>query len=55
MTIGPDAVAKVIEKALTAKHPQARYAVPAAAHGLIGARSVLPGRAWDALMRTAMR
>ena len=55
MTIGPDAVAKVIEKALTAKHPQARYAVPAAAHGLIGARSMMPGRAWDAVMRTAMR
>ena len=55
MTIGPDAVAKVIEKALTAKHPQARYAVPAAAPGLIGARSMMPGRAWDAVMRTAMR
>lgn len=55
MTVGPDAVAKVIEKALTSPHPHARYKVPATVHGLVGARQMMPGRAWDVVMRTAMR
>jgi NAD(P)-dependent dehydrogenase (short-subunit alcohol dehydrogenase family) len=55
LTVGPGAVAKVIEKAITCKHPQARYVVPAATRGLIGVRQAMPGRAWDAVMRAAMR
>lgn len=55
MSVGPDAVAKVIEKAITAKRPQARYVVPSATRGLLGLRQVLPSRGWDAVMRARMR
>jgi short-subunit dehydrogenase len=48
----PDAVAKVIEKALTAKRPRARYTVTPSAKVLIGQRALLPDRAWDAVMRS---
>ena len=47
----PEAVAKVIEKALAAKRPRARYTVTPSAKVLIANRAVLPDRAWDALMR----
>jgi NAD(P)-dependent dehydrogenase (short-subunit alcohol dehydrogenase family) len=48
----PDAVAKVIEKALTTKRPRARYTVTPSAKVLIGQRALLPDRAWDAVMRS---
>jgi NAD(P)-dependent dehydrogenase (short-subunit alcohol dehydrogenase family) len=47
----PEAVAKVIEKALAAKRPRARYTVTPSAKVLIANRALLPDRAWDALMR----
>jgi NAD(P)-dependent dehydrogenase (short-subunit alcohol dehydrogenase family) len=47
----PEAVAKVIDKALAAKRPRARYTVTPSAKVLIANRAVLPDRAWDALMR----
>jgi NAD(P)-dependent dehydrogenase (short-subunit alcohol dehydrogenase family) len=47
----PEAVAKVIDKALSAKRPRARYTVTPSAKLLIANRAVLPDRAWDALMR----
>ena len=47
----PEAVAKVIEKAITARRPRARYTVTPSAKVLIANRAVLPDRAWDALMR----
>ncbi len=46
----PDAVAKVIERAISAPRPRTRYVVPAAGHLFTGARRWLPDRAWDALM-----
>ena len=49
---GPDAVAKVIEKALTARRPRARYKVTASARMAMGLRRLLPDRAWDAAMRS---
>ena len=49
---GPEAVALVIEKALTAPRPATRYAVTAAARLLMGLRRVLPDRAFDAFLRT---
>jgi NAD(P)-dependent dehydrogenase (short-subunit alcohol dehydrogenase family) len=55
LSVGPGAVAKVIERALTARRPQARYVVPSMTRGLIGVRQLLPGRAWDAMMRVAVR
>jgi NAD(P)-dependent dehydrogenase (short-subunit alcohol dehydrogenase family) len=47
----PEAVAKVIDKVLSAKRPRARYTVTPSAKVLIANRAVLPDRAWDALMR----
>jgi NAD(P)-dependent dehydrogenase (short-subunit alcohol dehydrogenase family) len=55
MSVGPGAVAKVIERALTTRRPHARYVVPAMTRGLIGVRQVLPGKAWDAVMGIATR
>jgi NAD(P)-dependent dehydrogenase (short-subunit alcohol dehydrogenase family) len=52
LAAGPEAVADVVEKAITAKHPRARYSVTAGAKLAIGARRLLPDRAWDAIMRS---
>jgi NAD(P)-dependent dehydrogenase (short-subunit alcohol dehydrogenase family) len=48
----PEAVAAVIEKAITANHPRARYRVTPSAHLMITQKKLLPDRAWDAVMRT---
>jgi NADP-dependent 3-hydroxy acid dehydrogenase YdfG len=50
---GPEAVAKVIERALTADRPRARYKVTASARVLMAQRSLLPDRAWDAVVGTS--
>ncbi len=47
---GPDAVAAAIERALTARHPSARYRVTASAKLFLTVRRLLPDRAWDALV-----
>jgi NADP-dependent 3-hydroxy acid dehydrogenase YdfG len=49
---GPDAVAKVIEKALNAKRPKPRYTVTPSAKLTIAQRKMLTDRAWDRIMRT---
>ena len=48
----PAAVATVIEKALAAKRPRARYTVTPSAKLLMTQRKLLPDRAWDAVMRS---
>jgi NAD(P)-dependent dehydrogenase (short-subunit alcohol dehydrogenase family) len=48
----PEAVAKVIEKALGAKRPRARYTVTPSAKLLMTQRALLPDRGWDAVMRS---
>jgi NAD(P)-dependent dehydrogenase (short-subunit alcohol dehydrogenase family) len=50
---GPEAVAKVIERALTADRPRPRYKVTASARVLMAQRSLLPDRAWDAVVATS--
>jgi NAD(P)-dependent dehydrogenase (short-subunit alcohol dehydrogenase family) len=50
---GPEAVAKVIEKAITAQRPRARYPVTASARVMLAQRAVLPDRAWDAVVGTS--
>jgi NADP-dependent 3-hydroxy acid dehydrogenase YdfG len=50
---GPEAVAKAIEKAITAKRPRARYPVTASARVLMTQRKLLPDRAWDAVVATS--
>ena len=48
---GPETVAGVIERAITAERPRARYAVTPSAHLFLWLRRLLPDRAWDALVR----
>jgi NAD(P)-dependent dehydrogenase (short-subunit alcohol dehydrogenase family) len=50
---GPEAVAKAIERALTAERPRTRYKVTASARVLMAQRSLLPDRAWDAVVGTS--
>jgi len=47
----PDAVARVIERAITVKRPRIRYVVPAASGLFVALRRVAPDRLWDAIMR----
>src|SRR5438034_52708 len=49
---GPEAVAHVIEKAITAERPRTRYPVTFAARFLMGLRRWLPDRAFDGFLRT---
>jgi NAD(P)-dependent dehydrogenase (short-subunit alcohol dehydrogenase family) len=47
---GPDAVAKAIEAAVTAKRPRTRYRVTASARLFLTLRRLLTDRAWDRLV-----
>lgn len=49
---GPDAVARVIERAISSRHPRSRYRVTTGARMMLTLRKVLPDTAWDAMMRT---
>ncbi len=48
---GPETVARVIERAISSSRPRSRYKVTPSARLLMRARSLLPDRAWDALLR----
>jgi NAD(P)-dependent dehydrogenase (short-subunit alcohol dehydrogenase family) len=48
----PEAVAKVIEKALRARRPKTRYTVTASAKVLIGQRRLMTDRMWDRFVGT---
>jgi NAD(P)-dependent dehydrogenase (short-subunit alcohol dehydrogenase family) len=50
--VGPDAVARVIERALTVRRPRPRYPVTAGARLILATRRLLPDRAFDAVLRT---
>jgi NAD(P)-dependent dehydrogenase (short-subunit alcohol dehydrogenase family) len=50
---GPEAVARVIGRALTASRPRARYRVTPSARVLLAQRKLLPDRAWDAVVGTS--
>jgi len=49
---GPDAVAKVIDKAISSNRPKPRYTVTPSAKLSIAQRRLVTDRAWDRLMRT---
>src|SRR5262249_15405772 len=53
--VGPEVVAKVIEKAIAAGRPRTRYVITLGARVLIGLRRWLPDRAFDAFLRTQFR
>lgn len=55
LAAGPDAVAKVIERALKARRPRTRYPVTVGARVALIARRLLPDRAWDLAMRTQFK
>jgi hypothetical protein len=48
----PESVAKVIERAISAKRPRPRYVVTPSARILIAQRRLLQDRGWDAVMRS---
>jgi len=48
----PEAVARVIERAITAPRPRTRYVVPRLARVFVESRRWLPDRLWDAFLRT---
>jgi short-subunit dehydrogenase len=50
---GPDAVAKAIEKAITARRPRTRYPVTASARFFMAQHAVLPDRAGDRVVGTS--
>jgi NAD(P)-dependent dehydrogenase (short-subunit alcohol dehydrogenase family) len=52
MAAGPEAVARVIEKAIASRRPKPRYLVTAGARVLLVTRRALPDRGWDAMMRS---
>jgi NAD(P)-dependent dehydrogenase (short-subunit alcohol dehydrogenase family) len=49
---GPEAVAKVIEKALTTDKPKTRYRVTPSAHVLVTQRRLMPDVVWDRFLDT---
>jgi len=49
---GPEAVAKVVEKAITARRPRTRYPVTASARLALANHALLPDRGWDAFVGT---
>ena len=51
LAVGPDDVARAIERAVTARRPRARYPVGVLAHGLFLLRRSLPDPAFDAFVR----
>jgi NADP-dependent 3-hydroxy acid dehydrogenase YdfG len=50
-SVGPETAARVIERAISADHPAARYKVTAGAHLMVATKKVLPDRVFDAAMR----
>jgi len=47
----PEVVAKVIERAIAARRPRARYRITTSAHVLIAQRKLVSDRMWDRMMR----
>jgi len=48
----PDAVARMIGKAISAKRPRTRYTVTPSAKVMLAQHALLPDRGWDAMMRS---
>ncbi|MCW2990437.1 MAG: Short-chain dehydrogenase/reductase [Solirubrobacterales bacterium] len=48
---GPEAVAKVVERAITARRPRTRYRVTPSAKILLNVRRLLTDRAWDRMVK----
>jgi NAD(P)-dependent dehydrogenase (short-subunit alcohol dehydrogenase family) len=48
----PDAVAKVVEKAISSRRPRIRYRVTPSAHLMVGQRLLMTQGMWDRMLRT---
>lgn len=48
---GPEAVAKVVERAITARRPRTRYRVTASAKVLLNLRRLMTDRMWDRMVK----
>ncbi len=55
LAAGPEAVARVIERAVSARCPRSRYRVTFGARFMLTMRKVLPDAAWDTMMRGQFR
>lgn len=53
--VGPEVVAKAIERALSARKPRSRYPLTAGGRVLLAARRALPDQGWDMLMRSQFK
>jgi NAD(P)-dependent dehydrogenase (short-subunit alcohol dehydrogenase family) len=53
MTAGPDAVAKAVAHAVSARRPRTRYVITRAARALVTTRAVSPGPVWDRIVRAS--
>lgn len=53
LAAGPDAVAKAVAHALSARRPRTRYVVTGAARALVTTRAIAPGPIWDRVVRVA--
>jgi NAD(P)-dependent dehydrogenase (short-subunit alcohol dehydrogenase family) len=53
LSVTPEAVARVVLRAVSDRHPRARYAVGTLSRLLMTTRRVLPDQAWDAFMRSS--
>jgi NAD(P)-dependent dehydrogenase (short-subunit alcohol dehydrogenase family) len=53
MTAGPDAVAKAVAHAVSARRPRTRYVITRAARALVTTRAVAPGPVWDRIVRAS--
>ena len=51
MAAGPEAVARVIVRAVESRHPKSRYVVTPAARALIATRTLGGDRVWDFMVR----
>jgi NAD(P)-dependent dehydrogenase (short-subunit alcohol dehydrogenase family) len=51
----PEAVARAIERAISARRPRPRYVVTAAARILLGLKWLLPDRAFDSVLRMQLK
>jgi NADP-dependent 3-hydroxy acid dehydrogenase YdfG len=50
--VGPEAVAEVIERAITRERPRTRYRITSGARFILTMRKILPDRGYDAFLRT---
>ena len=55
LAVGPDAVANVVRRAMTASRSQARYLVTPAAKVLVHTRRLGGDRIWDSAVRRSFR